>query len=105
MSTARYTGTKPTSKRDVAAAVEYLATAELAPGIHAVVNDEGDTYMVDAVDGACSCPDFRFRSEVLGDDGCKHRRRVAMERGDRPLPPIPRSRIDPLLLRVREGNR
>ena len=100
MSTARRTGTPPTSRRDVAAAVEYMATAELAPDFFAVVNDEGDTYHVDVEGGACTCPDFQYRSEVL-DEGCKHLRRIRMEHGDRLLPPIPRSRIDPLLLRAR----
>ena len=102
MSTARRTGSLPTSRRDVAAAVELMATAKEAPGMHLVVNDEGDTYVVDTVEGACTCPDFQYRSEVLGDEGCKHLRRVEMEQGDRPLPPISRSRIDPLLLRARE---
>lgn len=101
MSTARHTGSLPTSKRDIAAAVEYMATAEIAPEIYVVVNDRGDTYTIDLDGGACSCPDFEYRSELLGDDGCKHRRRVEMQLGERPLPPIPRSRVDPLLLRNR----
>lgn len=103
MSATHHTGTPPTSKRDVAAATEYMATAELVPGLFLVVNDRGDSYTVDPEGGACSCPDFEYRSEMLGDDGCKHRRRVEMEQGDRQLPPIPRSRIDPLLLRNRRG--
>ena len=96
------TGTQPTSKRDVKAAVEYLATAEHAPGMVEVVNDEGDCYIVDLEGGACTCKDWQYRSDVLGDDGCKHRRRAEMERGMRGLPPIPLSRIDPLLIRFRD---
>ncbi len=102
------TGTQPTSKRDVAAAVEYLATAPHAPGMVEVYNDDGDQYVVDLEGGACSCKDWQYRSEMLGEEGCKHARRVAMELGERPLPPIPRTRIDPLLLRARsqlEGDR
>jgi len=96
------TGTQPTSKRDVAAAVEYLATAPHAPGMVEVYNDDGDQYVVDVEGGVCTCRDFQYRSEMLGEDGCKHLRRVRMERGERPLPPIPMTRIDPLLLRARD---
>ena len=101
-SRAPMTGTQPTSKRDVAAATEYLATAPHAPGMVEIYNDDGDQYVVDLEGGACSCKDWQYRSEMLGDDGCKHLRRAMMERGERALPPIPMSRIDPLLLRARD---
>jgi len=101
-SRSRMTGTQPTSKRDVAAATEFLATAPHAPGMVEVNNDEGDCYIVDLEGGACTCKDWQYRSEMLDEDGCKHRRRVEMERGERELPPIPLSRIDPLLLRARD---
>lgn len=94
---------RPTSKRDVKAAVEYLATDEVAPDVYAVYNDEGGAYTVDARSGACTCRDFQFRSGLLGEDSCKHARRVRMERGERPLPPIPESEVDPLLWMRLEG--
>lgn len=99
---ADFSGTQPTSKRDVKAAVEYLATAPLAPGMVEVNNDDGDCYIVDLRGGACTCHDYQHRSEMLGEDGCKHLRRVWMERGERELPPIPNGRMDPLLLRARD---
>lgn len=100
---AHRSGRRPTSKRDLAAAVEYMATATITPGMVLVANDAGDTYVVDLEGGACTCPDYRYRSALLGEDGCKHRRRVEMERGERALPPIPRRRVDPLLLEARDA--
>jgi len=95
------TGTRPTSKRDVAAAVEYLATAPHAPGMVEVYNDAGDKTVADVGGGVCPCRDSQYRRGMPGEDGCKPARRVARGRGDRPLPPIPMTRVDPLLLRAR----
>jgi hypothetical protein len=41
------------------------------------------TYHVDAIAKTCDCPDALHRAP---DEGCKHRLRVAMARGERPIP-------------------
>jgi hypothetical protein len=41
------------------------------------------TYHVDAIAETCDCPDALHRAP---DEGCKHRLRVAMARGERPIP-------------------
>jgi len=66
---------------DVRALTEVMSVLEEAPGIYTVVSGSGATYTVDARDGACTCPDARYR-----DRECKHQRRVAYEIGDRTLP-------------------
>jgi len=59
-----------------------------------VVSPTG-TYTVDAIAETCDCPDALHRAP---DEGCKHRLRVAMARGERPIPGwVNRSAIDPQL--------
>ena len=59
-----------------------------------VVTPRG-TYHVDAVADTCDCPDALHRAP---DEGCKHRLRVALARGERPIPGwVDRSAIDPQL--------
>ncbi|EMA69152.1 hypothetical protein C461_03217 [Halorubrum aidingense JCM 13560] len=41
------------------------------------------TYTVDAIAETCTCPDALHRAP---DEGCKHQLRVAMARGERPIP-------------------
>ena len=41
------------------------------------------TYRVDAIADTCDCPDALHRAP---DEGCKHRLRVALARGERPIP-------------------
>ena len=47
-----------------------------------VVTPSG-TYRVDAIADTCGCPDALHRAP---DEGCKHRLRVALARGERPIP-------------------
>jgi hypothetical protein len=84
-------------EREFRAAVEGLATAEIAPDYFHVYNASGEEYAVDRRLGACTCPDVRYRNAT-----CKHIRRVEMVVGDRALPPIPEELVDPLLLQNRE---
>ncbi|OYR79304.1 hypothetical protein DJ84_18290 [Halorubrum ezzemoulense] len=50
------------------------------------------TYRVDAIADSCDCPDALHRAP---DKGCKHRLRVALARGERPIPGwVDRSAID-----------
>jgi hypothetical protein len=56
-----------------------------------VVSPTG-TYHVDAIAETCTCPDALHRAP---DEGCKHRLRVAMARGEQPIPGwVDRSAID-----------
>ncbi len=41
------------------------------------------TYRVDAIAGTCDCPDSLHRAP---ESGCKHFQRVALARGERPIP-------------------
>ncbi|WP_434521308.1 hypothetical protein [Halorubrum sp. AS12] len=41
------------------------------------------SYRVDAIADTCDCPDALHRAP---DEGCKHRLRVALARGERPIP-------------------
>lgn len=66
---------------DVRALTEVMTVLPEAPGLYTVVSGSGRAYTVDAREGACSCPDARYR-----DRECKHQVRVAYERGDRMLP-------------------
>ncbi|WDY79084.1 anti sigma factor [Halorubrum tailed virus] len=55
---------------------------DLRNGEFLVVTPTG-TYHVDAIAETCDCPDALHRAP---DEGCKHRLRVAMARGERPIP-------------------
>lgn len=66
---------------DVRALTEVMSVLPEAPGLYTVVSGSGKTYTVDTREGACTCPDARYR-----DRDCKHQRRVAYELGDRTLP-------------------
>jgi hypothetical protein len=97
--------TPATTHRSVKAACERMATAKLAPGLFLVDNgkrgDEHDQYVVEPDLPACTCADWEYRSEDLGDDGCKHIRRVRMVRGEIDLEPLLKSdaQVDDVLLR------
>lgn len=67
--------------RDFRALTQYLTVLEKAPGMYEVVSESGKSYTVDARDGACECPDFRYRGGK-----CKHIRRVEFATGREPLP-------------------
>lgn len=97
------TPTPATTKRSVRAATEFLAIAEVAPELYEVNNDEGDCYMVNMREPACTCGDYQYRAdsnERVSEHGCKHIRRVRMERGEIDVTPLLATdlRIDPLLL-------
>jgi len=76
-------------ERDRRALEEYLTVlddygrAKGADDLYMVVSQSGSEYLVDAREGTCECPDSQFR---CSDIGCKHVRRVAILRGDRPVP-------------------
>ena len=80
-------------KRDLRAATEYLAVVEFVPGMYHVYSENGTEYTVDPMLGACDCPDAEYRSPA---EGCKHLRRVRMERGERSVPGG--VRLDPFLV-------
>ena len=69
--------------RDVRAAEEYLSTVEFVPDMYHVFSEAGTEYTVDVRTGACDCPDAEYRAPP---EGCKHLRRVRMERSERPIP-------------------
>jgi hypothetical protein len=102
------TETPATMQRSVKAATERLATCREADDLHLVDNgkqgDDHDQYRVDLREPACSCPDFQYRADSddrVAEHGCKHIRRVKMERGDIDIAPLLKTPldIDPLLLR------
>jgi hypothetical protein len=102
--TADSVDTPATTARSVRAATEYLAVYEEAPGIYLVDNgktgDDHEQYTVDPSLPACTCEDWEYRSDELGDDGCKHIRRCRMERGEIDVTPLLETDLDldPLLL-------
>lgn len=67
---------------------------------HEVAVYSGDHYYhVNPVVGFCTCP-----SDQYNDGPCKHRERVAFERGEKPIPAwVDRAKIDPLLLEKLEA--
>lgn len=69
--------------RSVRAWTEAMAVDPLGGGLYEVDSQSGSRYVVDLVDGICSCPDSAIRSKR-----CKHIRRVAIEinRGEVPPP-------------------
>lgn len=95
--------TPATTVRSVRAATDYMAVAEVAPGIYEVYNADGEQYVVDVHGPACTCGDFEYRAGKDFDvaDGCKHVRRCRFERGEIDVSPLLETdlRIDPLLLR------
>jgi len=96
--------TPATTARSVRAATERLATYEQAPGVYLVDNgkhgEDHEQYTVDPTLPACQCPDWEHRSDELGEDGCKHIRRVRMERGEIDVTALLETTLDldPLLL-------
>lgn len=106
---ARGVDAPPTHARSVRAATELMATHERAPDVYEVYNGKGaEPYTVDARMGVCTCGDFVHRAdsdERVAEHGCKHIRRVRMERREmdiEPLPGIDGIDVDPLLLEARE---
>ena len=95
--------TPATTVRSVRAATDYLAVAEVAPGIYEVYNDCGEQYIVDIEGPACTCKDFEYRAGTDFDiaDGCKHVRRCRFERGEIDVSPLLATdlRLDPVLLK------
>lgn len=51
-----------------------MAVSAREGGIYDVDSDSGNSYVVDLLEGRCSCPDHQIRGER-----CKHIRRVALE--------------------------
>lgn len=51
-----------------------MAISARGGGIYDVDSDSGNSYVVDLLEGRCSCPDHQIRGER-----CKHVRRVALE--------------------------
>ena len=100
--------TPATTRRSVEAATQQMAVAEIADGMYLVDNgkrgDDHAQYTVEPDLPACTCGDWEYRSEQLGEDGCKHVRRVRMERGEIDIAPLRQTdlRLDPLLLEVLE---
>lgn len=68
---------------------ERMAVRPLGDGEYAVDSQSGATYVVDPLDGSCTCPDATIRGEI-----CKHMRRVAIEITARRVPPPGQRRAD-----------
>lgn len=98
--------TPPTTVRSVRAATERLATYERAPGVYEVYSESGTQYIADVYAPACTCPDWQYRSDKLGEDACKHVRRVRFERGEIDIAPLLEAGldVDPLLLDARAAD-
>ncbi|MFC6823494.1 hypothetical protein [Halopelagius fulvigenes] len=93
--------------RDVRAVTEYMTVlpngprVEDADDLYCVVSQSGGEYTVDARTGACDCPDATHN---LDDELCKHARRVAIIRGERPFPAVPVADVDDQIgIHVRGG--
>ncbi|NHN40523.1 hypothetical protein G9C85_02575 [Halorubellus sp. JP-L1] len=73
------------TERDIRAACEYLFVHSLrdTPGCYHVYGESGAQYFVDLRSGMCTCEDAQYRCP---DGGCKHRRRVEFELGEREIP-------------------
>ena len=67
--------------RTLRAASEHMTVIEEAQALFSVTTQSGSEYTVDLREPACTCPDFEYRSEQLGEQGCKHIRRVRIEVG------------------------
>lgn len=93
-----------TETRSVRAATERLFARRIGPDLYEVYNEDGDYYVVDAREPACQCRDFEYRHEDLGEHGCKHVRRILIERGELDIEPLLEAgvRVDPLLVRALE---
>lgn len=82
----RLAGLRELDGRDVAALTEPMTVYADDPdaGLDEVaVYNGGTRYIVNAEVGYCTCEDWHFRQP---EGGCKHRRRVAFETGDRAVP-------------------
>lgn len=60
-----------------------MAVRPIGGGVYEVDSQSGQTYVVDLVEGKCTCPDHSYRAER-----CKHLRRTAIHvnRGEVPPP-------------------
>jgi predicted nucleic acid-binding Zn finger protein len=67
--------------RTIRAATEHMTVIEEARSLFSVTTQSGSEYTVDLREPACTCLDFQHRSEQLGEQGCKHIRRVRIEVG------------------------
>ena len=76
------------SERAIRAWTERMAVRPLGDR-YAVDSESGATYVVDPVEGTCTCPDQQLRGET-----CKHLRRVAIEITARRVPPPGERRAD-----------
>jgi hypothetical protein len=94
------TPTPATTTRSVRAATEPLAVARIAEDLYLVDNGkrgaEHAQYTVDLREPACTCGDFQYRSEDsrVAAHGCKHIRRVRMERGEIDIAPLLEADLD-----------
>lgn len=74
-------------QRDIRALTQYLPVlddidrAAGVDGLYLVVSQSGNSYLVDAREDTCECPDHQYRRVR-----CKHLRRVAFATGERSIP-------------------
>ena len=74
-------------RRDELALTQYLTVLDDLPAVtgdddrYVVVSESGAEYVVDIGEGACTCPDYRYRG-----GRCKHIRRVEFATGERAIP-------------------
>jgi hypothetical protein len=91
-----------TDARTRRAATKSMTTHLEAPGLIRVYTCSGDGqdgYLVDAIEGVCECPAFRYQ-----DGKCKHICRVEMELGEREIPDLPgRSDVEMMIASRQEA--
>jgi predicted nucleic acid-binding Zn finger protein len=73
----RATGLDPTDPRTDRALTEQMRVRACGRFAYEVHSASGNTYFVHLGAAACTCPDWRRRHPK---DGCKHLRRVRLER-------------------------
>lgn len=73
----RAVGLDPTDPRTDSALTEQMSVRACGRFAYEVYSESGNTYFVHLGAEACTCPDWRQRHP---EDGCKHLRRVRLER-------------------------
>lgn len=75
---------------EVMSVLDDVGLARGAPSLYLVVSNSGSSYIVDARDETCECPDHDIRGRT-----CKHLRRVLFATGRQPIPGwVSRSALD-----------
>ena len=71
--------------------LDDVGGADPEAGLYTVVGENGGTYLVDTIAGACECPDSEYREP---DGGCKHVRRARFATGQTAVPAAANVELD-----------